>query len=129
MNGLTNDIRKLRFNNNEMTQRQLAERVGVSRQTMNAIENGHHAPRIDVAIRIADVFRVTVDELFEYRYDGEPEAASIAAERTVAADRPVQRRPAEDMSLHVSAEVEGGDAPDAKAIDQVSLVMLRRLVK
>jgi DNA-binding XRE family transcriptional regulator len=48
---LSNKIRELRFKNGEMTQKHLAERVGVSRQTMNAIENGRHAPTVDVAIR------------------------------------------------------------------------------
>ena len=69
---LTNRIRELRFKNDEMTQKYLAERVGVSRQTMNAIENGRHAPTIDVAMRIADVFGITVDQLFELDYDGRP---------------------------------------------------------
>ena len=69
---LTNRIRELRFKNGEMTQKELAARVGVSRQTMNAIENCRHAPTIDVAIRIADVFRMTVDELFDLDYEGRP---------------------------------------------------------
>lgn len=55
-----------------MTRKELAECVGVSRQTMNAIENGRHAPTIAVAIRIADVFRVSVDQLFGLNYDGMP---------------------------------------------------------
>ena len=71
--GLSNNIRKLRFKNGEMTQKALAAQVGVSRQTMNAIENGKHAPTIDVAIRIADVFRESVDSVFEYDYDGKPD--------------------------------------------------------
>ena len=54
---MSNKIRKLRFDNGEITQKELADLVGVSRQTMNAIENNKHAPTIDVAIRIADVFR------------------------------------------------------------------------
>ena len=70
---LSNNIRKLRFEYGEMTQKQLAELVGVSRQTMNAIENCKHAPTIDVAIRIADIFREAVDTVFEYDYDGKPE--------------------------------------------------------
>ena len=75
---LSNQIRKLRFENNEMTQNRLAEFVGVSRQTMNAIENCKHAPRIDIAIRIADVFGVSVDQLFECNYDGKPDVRKPA---------------------------------------------------
>jgi putative transcriptional regulator len=70
---MSNKIRKLRFDNGEITQKELADLVGVSRQTMNAIENNKHAPTIDVAIRIADVFREAVDTLFEYAYDGKPD--------------------------------------------------------
>lgn len=71
--GLSNSIREHRFKFGEMTQKELAGQVGVSRQTMNAIENNKHAPTIDVAIRIADVFREAVDTVFEYEYDGRPE--------------------------------------------------------
>ena len=69
---LTNKIRKYRFDNGEMTQKALAERIGISRQTMNAIENCRHAPTVTVAIRIADVFHVSVDQLFDLDYDGKP---------------------------------------------------------
>ena len=72
MTRLSNKIREYRFRNGEMTQKVLAGRVGVSRQTMNAIENCHHAPTISVAIRIADVFCITIDELFSLDYDGKP---------------------------------------------------------
>ena len=72
MDELSNKIRRLRFENGEMTQKKLAELVGISRQTMNAIENCRHAPTVTVAIRIADVFRVTVDQLFELDYEGKP---------------------------------------------------------
>jgi len=71
--GLSNSIREHRFKYGEMTQKELAEQVGVSRQTINAIENNKHAPTIDVAVRIADVFREAVDTVFEYEYDGRPE--------------------------------------------------------
>ena len=71
--GLSNSIREHRFKCGEMTQKELADQVGVSRQTMNAIENNKHATTIDVAIRIADVFREAVDTVFEYEYDGRPE--------------------------------------------------------
>ncbi len=69
---LSNEIRELRFKNGEMTQKHVAERVAVSRQTMNAIENGRHAPTVYVATRIADVFGITVDQLFEPDYVGKP---------------------------------------------------------
>jgi len=67
-----------------MTQKQLAKLVGVSRQTMNAFENSKHAPTIDVAIRIADVFGVPVDDLFECTYDGKPKRRSNATKTTTA---------------------------------------------
>ena len=80
---LSNKIRKLRFEHDEMTQKRLAELVGVSRQTMNGIENCKHAPTIDVAIRIADVFGISVDQLFEYGYDGKPKHSSSAMKTTI----------------------------------------------
>ena len=73
---LSNRIRELRFKNGEMTQMRLAEQAGVSRQSINAIENSRHAPTVGVAIRIADVFGITVDELFDFYYDGSLNAAS-----------------------------------------------------
>ncbi len=74
---LSNKIRNFRFENDEMTQKQLAQLVGVSRQTMNAIENCKHAPTIDVAIRVADVFGVSVGQMSEYDYEGKPERRPI----------------------------------------------------
>ena len=53
---ITNTIRKLRFEHGEMTQQDLAERVGVTRQTINAIELGKYSPSLEVAFRIAAVF-------------------------------------------------------------------------
>lgn len=83
---LSNKIRELRFKVGQMTQKRLAELVGVSRQTMNAIENGRHAPTVDVAIRIADVFHVSVDQLFDLDYEGRPARREKPA--PVAVDRP-----------------------------------------
>jgi len=83
--GLSNNIREHRFKYGEMTQKELAEQVGVSRQTMNAIENNKHAPTIDVAIRIADVFREAVDTVFGYEYDGKPEFLVVCV--SLAGDR------------------------------------------
>jgi putative transcriptional regulator len=95
MDHLSNKIREYRFRNSEMTQKQLAERVGVSRQTMNAIENCRHAPTVAVAIRIADVFRVSVDRLFDLEYDGKParceQVARIAVDRSQATtEKPIE---------------------------------------
>jgi putative transcriptional regulator len=56
--------RKLRFLAGEMTQEALARRVGVSRQTIIAIEKGHYDPSVGLALRIARVFRVPVEEVF-----------------------------------------------------------------
>jgi putative transcriptional regulator len=66
---ITNTIRKLRFERNEMTQQDLAERVGVTRQTINAIELGKYSPSLEVAFRIAAVFRVPLDQVFQYDGD------------------------------------------------------------
>lgn len=70
---LSNNIPELRFRYGEMTQEELAELVAVSRQTMNAIKKSKHAPTIDVAIRIADVLRDSIDGVFEFEYEGKPE--------------------------------------------------------
>jgi putative transcriptional regulator len=68
---VTNSIRSLRFANGEMTQADLADRVGVTRQTIIAIEQGKYSPTLEMAFRIARVFRVPLDEVF--RYAGEQE--------------------------------------------------------
>jgi putative transcriptional regulator len=71
---ITNTIRRLRFERNEMTQQDLAERVGVTRQTINAIELGKYSPSLDVAFRIAVALGVRLEEVFSY--DGAaPDAA------------------------------------------------------
>ena len=63
---ITNKIRRLRFDHDEMTQQQLAKRVGVTRQTVNAIELGKYSPSLEVAFRIATVFGVPLEQVFEY---------------------------------------------------------------
>jgi len=63
---LSNNIRRLRFDNGEMTQQQLADRVGVTRQTIIAIEGGKYAPSLPLAFRIARVFNVTIEQVFQY---------------------------------------------------------------
>jgi putative transcriptional regulator len=61
-----NTIRALRFNAGEMTQQELAERIGVTRQTINAIEQGKYSPTLEAAFRIARVFSVPLEEAFQY---------------------------------------------------------------
>ena len=63
---IRNNIRKLRFHHNEMTQEQLAEKVGVTRQTIIAIENAKYSPSLELAFRIALVFGVPLGEVFSY---------------------------------------------------------------
>ena len=70
---VTNSIRALRFAQGEMTQAQLAERIGVTRQTVIAIEQGRYSPSLEMAFQIARVFRVPLDEVFQYPdSEGEP---------------------------------------------------------
>ncbi len=64
---ITNNIRKLRFFADEMTQQQLAEKAGVSRQTIIAIEGGKYSPSLELAFRIAHAFGVHINEVFDYR--------------------------------------------------------------
>ena len=61
-----NSIRRLRFDAGEMTQRSLAEHAGVTRQTIIAIEAGKYAPSLELAFRIAAVFRKPLEEVFHY---------------------------------------------------------------
>ncbi len=61
-----NRIRELRFHAGEMTQGELAERIGVTRQTINAIELGKYSPSLEAAFRIARVFGVPLEEVFQY---------------------------------------------------------------
>jgi putative transcriptional regulator len=63
---VTNAIRALRFSHGEMTQAELADRVGVTRQTIIAIERGRYSPSLEMAFQIARVFRVRIDEVFSY---------------------------------------------------------------
>ena len=63
---ITNTIRRLRFDNDEMTQAALAKRVGVTRQTIVAIEQGKYSPSLEVAFRIAAVFGLPLTEVFQW---------------------------------------------------------------
>ncbi len=64
---ITNTIRSLRERQGEMTQQELADRVGVTRQTVNAIEGNKYSPSLEVAFRIARIFNVPVEAVFQYR--------------------------------------------------------------
>jgi putative transcriptional regulator len=63
---IRNNIRRLRFEAKEMTQAELAEKVGVTRQTLNAIEAAKYSPTLELAFKIAKVFGVPLDAVFQY---------------------------------------------------------------
>ncbi len=63
---VTNAIRALRFARGEMTQAELAERIGVTRQTVIAIEQGRYSPSLEMAFQIARVFGVSLEDVFQY---------------------------------------------------------------
>ncbi len=65
-NVITNNIRKLRFEHNEMTQQKLADTVSVSRQTIVAIEKGKYSPSLEVAFKISNVFEQPINQVFFY---------------------------------------------------------------
>lgn len=64
---IANDIRTLRFMAGEMTQAELGERIGVTRQTIAAIEQGKYSPTLEAAFRIAQVFGKPLEEVFQWR--------------------------------------------------------------
>ncbi|AOW75935.1 transcriptional regulator [Colwellia sp. PAMC 20917] len=64
---ITNNIRKLRFEHQEMTQQKLADSVSVSRQTIVAIEKGKYSPSLEVAFKIADIFEQPINQVFIYQ--------------------------------------------------------------
>jgi putative transcriptional regulator len=63
---IKNQIRKLRFENGEITQQELADKVGVTRQTILAIEADKYSPSLILAFRIAKAFNVPLDKVFQY---------------------------------------------------------------
>ena len=71
---ISNKIRELRFFHEEMTQQQLAEKVGVTRQTIIAMEQEKYSPSLELAFRIAQVFGVPLEEVFSYDLDTEVES-------------------------------------------------------
>jgi putative transcriptional regulator len=66
---ISNHIRKLRFNADEMTQQVLADKTGVTRQTIVAIENGKYFPTLELAFRIARVFNLPLEEVFSFHVE------------------------------------------------------------
>ncbi len=66
---LKNQIRRLRFENGEMTQQQLADKAGVTRQTIIAIEAGKYAPSLTLAFKIARTFGLKIEDVFQYEMD------------------------------------------------------------
>lgn len=63
---LTNQVRRLRFEHGQMTQQQLADKVGVTRQTIIAIESGRYAPSLPLAFKLARTFDVPIEQVFQY---------------------------------------------------------------
>jgi putative transcriptional regulator len=63
---IKNRIRRLRFENGEMTQQELARRSGCTRQTIHAIEAAKYGPSLELAFKIAEVFGVGIEEVFQY---------------------------------------------------------------
>lgn len=63
---VTNAIRTLRFTHGEMTQAELADRIGVTRQTIIAIEQGRYSPSLEMAFQVARAFGVPLDDVFQY---------------------------------------------------------------
>ena len=70
-NSLSNQVRRLRFDNGQMTQQQLADKARVTRQTIIAIEAGKYAPSLPLAFRIAAAFGVPLEDVFQYHPNGE----------------------------------------------------------
>ena len=68
---ITNNIRKLRFFADEMTQLELAKKAEVSRQTIISVEAGKYSPSLELAFRIAHAFGVKLEEVFDYHVQGE----------------------------------------------------------
>ena len=69
MGRIKNRIRRLRFDQNEMTQEELSKRVGCTRQTIIALEQNKYVPSIELAFRVAKAFGVPLEEVFQYEND------------------------------------------------------------
>lgn len=83
---ITNNIRKLRFFANEMTQQELADKTGVTRQTIVAIENGKYFPSLELAFRMAYVFKVALGEVFSYNVEDDHVIKKINKTKTTGKD-------------------------------------------
>lgn len=79
---VTNSIRSLRFEHDEMTQADLAGRVGVTRQTIIAIERGRYSPSLEMAFQIAGVFEVPLDAVFQYPVPSTNQGEEMEAKRS-----------------------------------------------
>ena len=75
-NKLNNQIRRLRFENGEMTQQQLADEAGVTRQTIIAIESGKYAPSLPLAFKIARTFGKPIEDIFQYKDEDSQSSAA-----------------------------------------------------
>ena len=103
---MINHIRQLRFEKGEMTQKELGEQVGVSRQTINGIERGKHTPSVEIAMRIAAVFELMVEDVF--CTETEDDDGDTMTIRFVFDERPLpalEARPALPASLPVQSAV------------------------
>ncbi len=78
---ISNSIRKLRFFADEMTQQKLADKTGVTRQTIVAIENGKYFPSLELAFRIAHIFNVQLSEVFTYYPDNDTVLNKLKAKK------------------------------------------------
>ena len=84
---ITNRIRRLRFDHNEMTQQVLAEKARVTRQTIIALEANRYVPSLLLAYRIARVFGVTIEEVFQFKQTA-PDAGRADTEGTLPSSGP-----------------------------------------
>jgi putative transcriptional regulator len=78
---ISNNIRRLRFFAGEMTQQELADRTGVTRQTIVAIENGKYFPSLELAFRLAHTFKVQLSEVFAYYPENDPVHIKFSAKQ------------------------------------------------
>ena len=79
---ISNNIRRLRFFAGEMTQQELSDRTGVTRQTIVAIENGKYFPSLELAFRLAHTFNVQLSEVFAYYPENDPVHKKLLDKKT-----------------------------------------------
>lgn len=128
---VTNSIRSLRFEHGEMTQADLAKRLGVTRQTINAIERGRYSPSLEMAFQMAGVFNVPLDDVFQYPLQSSNEGGESmgssgddqkrgrsATGRLVDEIRKLRDRP--DAQGVINEIDKLGDRPDAqRVVDEI----------